>query len=527
MTFQKCLRPVRIVISLIVLAGFFFVFSDVKAVIPSSIYNLLTGIQFLPSVLKFIGIPLLLSAGFVLIILITLLSGRVYCSTLCPLGIMQDAISFIQRKFFKKSKNRGRFKKALNYLRYPVLGIFIISLFMVGIFLINLLDPYANFGRIATHLYQPIFIAVNNLAAQLLNSLGIYMIHPLTMKAFQLPVFIFSTTLFTGILLMVIYRNRLYCNTICPVGTFLGLISKISIFKIKIEISSCNQCGKCQTACKSNCIDVKNMKVDESRCVACFNCIDSCKDSSIHYKNNWKTKKAAPKTQKTPNERRKFIQASLVLLSSQAVIAQNSKQNGHRKGQGNGRKHFFERGPITPPGSNSSEHLKDKCIACQLCISSCPTHVLQPSFLEYGVFGMMLPRLDNSKGFCNFECTKCSEVCPTGAIESITKDTKQTLQIGKVRFTKKHCIVHSEGTACGSCSEHCPTQAVKMVPYKGNLTIPETDEDICVGCGACEYACPVTDPHPAIFVVPNEVHQLADKPISKKLEVEETEDFPF
>src|SRR5690606_11950437 len=108
--------------------------------------------------------------------------------------------------------------------------------------------------------------------------------------------------------------------------------------------------------------------------------------------------------------------------------------------------------------------------------------------LEYGFVGMMMPRLDNTKGFCNFECTKCSEICPTAAILPVSKEAKKTLQIGRVHFAKRHCIVESEGTACGSCSEHCPTQAVYMVPYKDDLTIPETNPDICVGCGACEYA---------------------------------------
>jgi ferredoxin len=104
---------------------------------------------------------------------------------------------------------------------------------------------------------------------------------------------------------------------------------------------------------------------------------------------------------------------------------------------------------------------------------------------------------------------------------------KQLTQIGKVVFQKQHCVVETKGKSCGSCSEHCPTQAVKMVPYKGFLTIPQTDTSICIGCGACEYACPVVDPHPAIFVKTNLVHQKAEQPNSEKLEYKESEEFPF
>ena len=194
----------------------------------------------------------------------------------------------------------------------------------------------------------------------------------------------------------------------------------------------------------------------------------------------------------------------------------------------------IRKNPISPPGSLSLEHFTGNCTACSLCVSACPTQVLQPSFLEYGFIGMLQPRLDNSKGFCNYECTACMEVCPAGAILPQPLYDKKLIQIGKAKFIKENCVVETQGTDCGACAEHCPTKAVRMVEYSHPkypgkfLKIPEVTEEICIGCGACEYACPAK-PWRSIYVESNEVHALAKKPAEDKVEqeVSEEEDFPF
>jgi ferredoxin len=155
--------------------------------------------------------------------------------------------------------------------------------------------------------------------------------------------------------------------------------------------------------------------------------------------------------------------------------------------------------PIAPPGVPTFDHLREKCISCHLCVSKCPSHVIKPAFLEYGLGGMMQPRLYFDHGFCNYDCTICGDVCPTGAILPLTKEEKNHTQMGQVQFIIENCIVYYDETSCGACSEHCPTQAVHMVPYKGALTIPEIRPEICVGCGGCEYVCPAI-PFKAIYV---------------------------
>jgi ferredoxin len=189
---------------------------------------------------------------------------------------------------------------------------------------------------------------------------------------------------------------------------------------------------------------------------------------------------------------------------------------------------IFRKSAISPPGSIGVERFNSKCTACHLCVSACPTQVLQPSFLEYGFTGMMQPRMDNITSFCNFECKICSDVCPTGAILPIDLEKKKLAQIGKSVFVKDNCIVQTQKTDCGACSEHCPTKAVRMIPFEGKLFIPETRDDYCIGCGACEFACP-TKPHKAIYVEGNRVHQLAKKNVEEKKQekIDYKEEFPF
>ena len=183
--------------------------------------------------------------------------------------------------------------------------------------------------------------------------------------------------------------------------------------------------------------------------------------------------------------------------------------------------------PVCPPGSTGIEMFNDKCTACNLCVNACPSDVLQSAFLEYGLQGFMQPHMDYLSGFCNYECTRCMEVCPTGAILPESLEKKKLIQMGVAHFEKDNCIVKIEKTDCGACSEHCPTKAVHMVPFEGSLVIPETTDEICIGCGACEFACPTT-PYKAIYVDGNSLHKLAEKPKEEKLKpVNIEEDFPF
>lgn len=513
---QTKLKPARVILAILFFLPITFLFVDFKEFVPTKWTSYILYLQFIPSFLKFLGIVSLASAGFIFILLLTLLFGRIYCSAICPLGIFQDVISRLANRI--KKKHRYRYKKPQHILRYSILGVTLIVFLIGSVFLLNLLDPYSIFGRIASDLFRPVAVAINNGIAALIENFDFYFLDRIRYIRAHTITLVIPVLFLIGITALAYYRGRLYCNIICPVGTLLGLVSKISLFRIKID-NSCTQCGKCMFACKAECIDVKQMTIDDTRCVACFNCIGTCATNSIAYR--WVSGK-----QKTDfvEEKRNFIAKSLLYGIALVGIRKSLYANTPSKKKENVPIH--KNHPVSPPGSGNIDHFKDKCTACHLCVTVCPTGVLQPSFLEYGFTGMMQPHMDYSTEYCNYECTKCGEVCPTGAILPLTQEEKKTTQIGRVHFIIENCVVYTNEEACGSCSEHCPTQAVTMVPYKDHLTIPEIRPEICVGCGACEYACPVR-PHKAIYVDGNAIHQEAQKPVIEKLEIDTQEEFPF
>jgi ferredoxin len=437
------------------------------------------------------------------------------------LGISQDINSRIGGRIKKRFRRYG-FKKPHTILRYSLLAITLAVTMIWGIYMLTLLDPYSIFGRSMTFFAKPAVIYLNNLLSGFLGRFDIYTLSHTPIKAFTLITYslpVFFLLLF-GV--MSLTKGRLYCNTICPVGTLLGLISKISIFRIKFNEDSCSRCGRCAMRCKSSCIDFLNYNVDVTRCVDCYNCINVCPEKSISYG----LVSLKKKSQTVPDEsRRKVIAASLLLL-----LGITSTTKGQQKTAPKPKKDSTVKEtktyPVCPPGGRSIADFNTRCTACSLCINACPNGVLQPAIKEYGISGMMQPVMNYHKSFCTFKCTICTEICPTYALQPLALEAKQLTQLGKVKFIKDNCVVKTEKTACGACSESCPTKAVYMVPYEGNLLIPEIKDDICIGCGHCEYACPMV-PYKAIYVDGNPVHLAAKKPENEKSDIKTPIEFPF
>jgi len=512
---QARLRIVRIVISLLILALVAFVFISPA---PSAYHHLRKGFsffQFVPSLLSFVSLISWTTIGFIIILLLTVLFGRAYCSFLCPLGTIQDVLVFIKRKV--KRKKKYRYLRPLPLLRYTVLGLTILIFLFGSNLLVEMLDPFSLSGRFLSQLARPVFIFINNGLAQVLQSWDIYSVYLVSWKTFIPAVFLVTLGFFLMILLFSIFRGRDYCNTVCPVGTLLGLFSIRPVYKIRIDHGGCTGCRLCELACKAGCIDSEKKEIDYSRCIVCFDCIPACSGKSITFSSV--PARENPEIKTFPSTgRRDFLKGMTVLglglvVESCKILPATAASS--------------EEKPITPPGSLGLDHFTQYCTACQLCVSRCPTQVLTPSFFEYGWSGMLIPKMDYMRSFCNYECVICSEVCPTGAIRKITTDEKKQIQIGKVWLRKKPCIVYDQKTDCGACSEHCPTKAVYMVPYHG-LFAPEVDPSICVGCGACQYVCP-TIPDKAIMVVPHAIHRQAQLPANEEIpdEVLPSDEFPF
>ncbi len=527
---NSLLRKIRIVVSLIFFITTTFLLIDIYGTLSPSISNKIIFLQFVPSVLKFITIFSVTAVGFLIILVVTVLFGRVYCSTICPLGVFQDVVNWISGKIKRRNKRRFDFLREQKLLRNVLLAIPIVVFLFGSTLAINLLDPYSIYGRFSGNFFRPILVRANNLTAFIFESFKLYMVYPYSLKVFNLIPFIITVLFFVLVATMAWKKGRLYCNTVCPVGTLLGYISKISLFKIIINQEECLSCDICANECKSSCIDCDNKTIDMSRCVVCFNCIPSCPTEGITYSISYGKKilkdNTSAEQKRIDISKREFLsKTTLYFLSLSTLAAQVQKKIIVTKPS---TKPIFRKSAVSPPGSTGVEKFNGKCTACHLCVSSCPTQVLQPSFLEYGFLGILQPRMDNTTGFCNFECKICGDVCPTGAILPSELEKKKLTQIGKAKFVKDNCVVQTQKTDCGACSEHCPTKAVHMIPFEGTLVIPEVRDDYCIGCGACEYACP-TKPYKAIYVEGSRWHQVAKKNVElKKQEAVNTkEDFPF
>jgi ferredoxin len=323
-----------------------------------------------------------------------------------------------------------------------------------------------------------------------------------------------------------VWRERIYCNTLCPVGTVLGLLARGAAFRLTLDRSACTKCAECLRACKAQCLDLRAGTIDASRCVACFNCVTACPEQGVGYRFAWTRRSAVPAPSAAPPasgpSRREFMAATVSTLA----VAAGAGRLLAAPGAVPPLPQNYSRA-ISPPGAAGVDRFLERCTACQLCVSACPTHVLQPAFLEYGFAGFMKPRLDYTAAFCNFDCQRCAEVCPDGALTVLGLADKQVTRIGRAQLDLEKCIVKTKGTDCAACSEHCPTKAVDTVPYGENLRLPQVNDELCIGCGACEYACPAL-PRKAIVVAGQRQHERAVRRVEEKArDPRKRNDFPF
>ena len=489
----------------------------------------LAKIQFLPAVMALNVVVV------VALIVLTLVFGRIYCSVICPLGVFQDLLARLRRK-----KNKYSYSKEVRWLRYPVLVVFVIA-GVAGIgSLFQLLAPYSAYGRIATLIFQPIWKAGNNLLAMAAEHYESYAFYSVDTWMRSLPVLIIAAVTLVVLVILAWRGGRTYCNTICPVGTILSFLARFSWLKIRFDADKCKNCSLCSKNCKAACIDYKTHSVDYSRCVVCGNCIDKCKFGALRYgigstrtdtKNSigltrTDTKNSIGSTRNdtndsigstrtgtdSPNEgvdtsKRSFLLAS-AMVAGAAMAQKKEKLMDGGLAEIEDKVAPKRQTPLTPPGSLSFQHYAQHCTGCQLCVSECPNQVLRPSS---DLLHLMLPVMSYERGHCRPECTRCSDVCPAGAIKPLDNVEKSSIQIGHAVWIKKNCIPLTDEVECGNCARHCPTGAIEMVMLneddEESPMVPAINEEACIGCGACEYVCPAR-PFSAIYVEGHEVHRV-------------------
>lgn len=477
------LRKIRTALALVFFIGITLLFIGIG----EQWWSWMAKLQFLPSCL---ALNFAVIAG---IILLSLVFGRVYCSVICPLGVYQDDLIWLRRqcgkfaaKLFKKKprKNfllRFHFVKEHKIVRYLILLLTIVCIVAGAQIFVALIAPYSTYGRMVRSAVGA--IKGESIATPLLLSAG---------------------TAFLLITFLAVTRGREWCNTICPVGTFLSLLSRFSFFRPTIDESKCVSCGKCASGCKTSCIDVKAKKIDGSRCICCFDCLESCARGAIKYRTTYGKPQSKSKEKSVQdNGRRNFLATGAALIGAGiAAEAQNKRLDGGLADIVE--KQTPERSErIVPFGAKSVRDFYDKCTACQLCVANCPNGVLRPSTdLKH----LLQPQMGYERGYCRPECTTCSNVCPAGAISPVSKDEKTTIRIGTAKVNLQLCLAANGEAGCGNCSRHCPSGAIRMLESEGHkFRIPTVAEEQCIGCGACEYLCPVR-PISAITVSGLSVH---------------------
>ena len=492
------IHKLRIVLATLFFVGITLMFLDFTGTI-HTYFSWMAKLQFWPALLGLSLVPL------AIVILLTIGFGRIYCSVICPMGVMQDIIARVGRI---GKRNPYKFSKAKTKLRLAFLVV-MVALFPLG--LTSLLAPYSAFGRIANTLFRPLWIWGNNALAGIAEHYESYLFYRADVLMTGGVTLIIAVVTLVVIAVLAWRGGRTYCNTVCPVGTILGYIGCRPLMAITIDTDKCKNCGKCARNCKAACIDFKNHEIDYTRCVVCGDCIEKCEFDALSFCKRVKPEGKASGTVANSGtgansgagaagKGRREALTGLALVTVGAVLAQEQKKVDGGLAAIKDKQVPERKTAILPPGARSWKHMSHKCTACQLCVSACENKVLRPS-TDLNHF--MQPVMSYEDGYCRPECHACSDVCPAGAIENIGLETKVSTKIGTAVLIKKNCISYQGEWECGNCERHCPTGAIEMVPSdpddESSPLMPAIDETRCIGCGACENLCP-SRPFSAIYV---------------------------
>jgi len=424
---------------------------------------------------------------------VTAVLGRVFCGWVCPLGTLNNLVGAL-KKWPTKTPTRRWFK-----VKYLLL-VFVAGASLFGMQIVGIFDPLSLLVRsLSLGVYPAANYGVNaamdavykvDARALTASSEPIYNLLKKSVLAFQQPYFLqgsLMTLLLLGILALNLIERRFWCRYLCPLGALLGLVGRWPFLRRDIA-EGCNDCGACDKDCQGAAAPDKAQGWMASECLYCMNCDDGCPKKKL----SWGfSKKGAD--EKLDLGRRNVLVAG---VSGAAAVAVSRATPAFKETRPNP-------SLIRPPGACPEPEFLAKCVKCGECMKVCTTNGLQPTAFEAGLEGIWTPMLVPRLGYCEYKCTLCGQVCPTGAIQKLSLEDKQKTHIGTALFDRSRCLPWAQATPCIVCEEMCPVpdkaiwfEIVQGRDRDGNpveLKQPRVDVAKCTGCGACEAKCPIVD----------------------------------
>lgn len=430
----------------------------------------------------------------ILVIMVTILCGRIFCGYICPMGITIDCSDRIIN--LKKKKGKGR--DNLYKLKYFIL-FFIIGAGIFGVSTVFIGSPLSLITRFYSLLIHPVISLLEHMGLQLMQPVAEHFeMYGLLYAEVHVPRFstlIFILIFFTALFTAGRINSRFWCRYLCPAGAVLALFSRLSLVKRSVS-DDCTKCGKCTRACPMGAID-KESPADTSfaECIGCMTCKDICPENAIDFS----VKSGGRKENDTFIPARRSAILSGVSGAVFAVVNLSGLNSTYGKpGVG----YVAPKGLVRPPGSRPEKDFLALCVRCGECMASCPNNALQPIWLEANTEGLFSPSLVPKRGACNQDCNNCGTVCPTSAIRPLEISERRWAKAGTARIMRERCLAWEHQKRCMVCDEVCPYSAVNFRNEPGNpVPVPEVIEERCAGCGFCEYHCPVQN-QSAIIVTP-------------------------
>ena len=442
------------------------------------------------------------------LLVVTLFLGRIFCGFICPLGTIHHLVSWVKPALKGERMKRANEKSPGQRIKYFLLIVVLVGA-VIGTNFAGLLDPISMLFRSVALAVIPglgtgvreVFgwMAGSNLKILNLMAYAEVPLSPVfgyTYKAFQ-------TAWFIGLIFLVILflnriRPRFWCRVLCPLGALLGLFSRFTILKLEKNGERCTGCHACTRSCQGAAEPEPGRKWESAECLMCFNCFDSCPEEALAFR----FKVSSSTLNEKPDMGRRAVLAGILAGVSIPLL-----------GRLDGLVHkVSDPRLIRPPGSLPEEEFLTLCQRCGLCMKACPTNVINPTFAEAGMAGFWTPHLVMTQGYCEYTCTLCGDVCPTGAIAefSAAEKIESPIKIGSAYIERGRCLPWSGNGPCIVCEEHCPTSP-KAIYFKKDVVtgpngkqiqvqLPYVDLRRCVGCGICEFKCPVKG-RPAIRVI--------------------------